>query len=149
VFRCVPLPHPHSRIPRHHALSCFSLLPFFARFQKEFIELHPDLWAEDTGMEAGSGGGAPPPRPLAAEPAPALPAPAAPAQYALAAAEPEPEPEQAAPAAEEEAAPAFDLAPPAGNDDAGDAPAGSEQYGFAPPPPASAEGEAPPGDEPQ
>lgn len=64
--------------------------PSQLRQQKEFIELHPDLWAEDTGMEAGSGGGVP--RPLAAAaPTPALPAPAVPA-IAAAPAEPEPLP---------------------------------------------------------
>jgi hypothetical protein len=66
--------------------------------QKEFIELHPDLWAEDTGMEAGTGGGVP--RALAAAPpTPALPAPTMPA---LAAAPAAPEP---LPVAYEEPAP--------------------------------------------
>ena len=76
--------------------------------QKEFIELHPDLWAEDTGMEAGSGGA--PPRALAAAaPTPALPAPAAPA-LAAPPAEPEPEAEPVVPTVYEE--PAYMAAPP-------------------------------------
>jgi len=63
---------------------------------KEFIELHPDLWAEDTGMEAGSGGGQSRPLPafeptaaLEAAPAAAEP-PVALAAIAAAPAEPEP-----------------------------------------------------------
>jgi hypothetical protein len=54
---------------------------------KEFIELHPDLWAEDSGAEVGSSS-APPPRLGTVTPQAALPAPAEPPAPALASEQP-------------------------------------------------------------
>lgn len=71
---------------------------------KEFIELHPDLWAEDSGTEVGSSS-APPPRLGSSTPQAALPAPAA----------ERPPPIAYAPPAALEAAPEADFTPPADN----------------------------------
>ena len=131
------------------------------RSQKEFIELHPDLWAEDTGMEVSASTSSSNARPMLvqAEPAAALPAPSpSPLPPSIA---PSPAPQYALEPAggEQEEAPSMAGTPlPPGDDDGRATPAGSalpddgrttpagSEMSFVPPP-QSADGEAPPDDQ--
>ena len=142
-------------LPRAHSLRA-ALRP-----QKEFIELHPDLWAEDTGMEV-SANMSTTTRPMLVQPEPAaaLPAPSpSPLPPSVA---PSPAPQYAlepAGAEEEDAPPSMAGTPlPPGEDDGRATPAGSalpddgrttpagSEMSFVPPP-QSADGEAPPDDQ--